>query len=93
MAGKRPAQLFIDLLLCLALVAVLAILHFGVAPFKRGFFCNDESIQKPYVTKQTVPFALLCGAGFAALIIVVSSNFVLDIWKYLVNCSDDLLDF
>lgn len=52
---------------------VLFILFEGImSPFNRGFFCNDESIQKPYVAKQTVPVAMLTGLAVGVVLIVVS---------------------
>lgn len=51
---------------------VLFILFEGImSPFNRGFFCNDESIQKPYVAKQTVPVAMLTGLAVGVVLIVV----------------------
>ena len=39
-------------------------------PYQRGFFCNDESIQKPY-KDSTVPTATAVAVGYALVLVVV----------------------
>ncbi|KAK3747277.1 hypothetical protein QZH41_016858, partial [Actinostola sp. cb2023] len=48
----------------------------GIEPFKQGFFCDDESIMKPYTTKSSIKFefADILKAGIVvslAMILVV----------------------
>lgn len=44
-------------------------------PFKRGFFCNDESIQYPY-KEDTISYELLAGIIVPFEIIVVSLHLI-----------------
>lgn len=69
--GKKTFHVIADVILALILIAVLCVAYFAAPPFNRGFFCNDESIQKPYVSKQTVPSALLLAVGLILALVVV----------------------
>ncbi|ESO10397.1 hypothetical protein HELRODRAFT_116983 [Helobdella robusta] len=40
-------------------------------PFKRGFFCNDESIKHPYL-KNTVDYRIMVGVSVAAAFVLVT---------------------
>ncbi|XP_031574603.1 phospholipid phosphatase 1-like isoform X1 [Actinia tenebrosa] len=42
----------------------------GIQPFKRGFFCNDQSIMKPYKS-QSLTFAGLFSAGVVTSLAVI----------------------
>ena len=43
-------------LACLLIVGLAnALLGLVIPPFRRGFFCNDDSIKYPYKTKETFP--------------------------------------
>ena len=43
-------------------------------PFKRGFFCDDQTLMYPYYDS-TVASGLLYGVGFALAVILVCSFF------------------
>ena len=61
---------FIDVA-CIVLFGVGLILFSQIGkPYKRGFFCNDESIQKPY-KDSTVPTATAAAVGFALSFVVI----------------------
>ena len=66
----RLAWLFVDLV-CLGLVG-LAILIFKLAvpPYRRGFFCDDNTINKPY-KESTVPSTVLYSVGFSLAYLVI----------------------
>ncbi|XP_038646843.1 phospholipid phosphatase 1 isoform X4 [Scyliorhinus canicula] len=63
---------------CLDIICIiLAGLPFAIltpmrSPFRRGFYCNDETIQYPY-KEDTIPYQLLAGIfiPFALLVIIV----------------------
>lgn len=66
------------------LVTVIVISHLKIiAPFQRGFFCDDETIRYPYKSNQSVPPYLLLILCFLLPIIIV---FALEnrkrIWKF-----------
>ncbi|XP_032230582.1 phospholipid phosphatase 1 [Nematostella vectensis] len=44
----------------------------GLQPFKRGFFCNDMSIQKPLL-KDSVPFEAVIGIGVTFTLFMIVS--------------------
>ncbi|KAL9950509.1 hypothetical protein ACROYT_G043018 [Oculina patagonica] len=50
----------VDLACFLIVGLVSALLGLVIPPFRRGFFCDDDSIKYPYTTKETLPtWALL----------------------------------
>ena len=74
-----PYQVFTILSNVLAGVVVLVlfvIFEKFISPFQRGFFCDDESIMKPYKS-QTVSVALLVVIAVICILAVVSYLFVL----------------
>jgi len=67
---RSAALLFIDFV-CVAVLACGVIIFAKVGkPYKRGFFCNDESIQKPY-KDSTIPTVTAAAVGFALVLVVV----------------------
>lgn len=67
----RLVWLLVDLV-CLGLVG-LAILIFKLAvpPYRRGFYCDDDTINKPY-KESTVPSTVLYSVGFSLAYLVIS---------------------
>ncbi|XP_068675917.1 phospholipid phosphatase 1-like [Montipora foliosa] len=60
--------------LCLAAVEILILIFkFVIPPFKRGFYCDDDTINKPY-KESTVPSTVLYSVGFVLAFIVISST-------------------
>ena len=68
---KGTVHIVAEIILAVILVGALAVLYFAVSPFKRGFFCADTTIQKPYTTHQAVPSKVLLGVGVALGVVVV----------------------
>lgn len=68
----------LSLSLCLSLVASLlaglpfAILNVRHRPFRRGFFCRDESIKYPF-KEDTISYQLLGGVMVPVVILTVSA--------------------
>ena len=44
----RNSQIALCVVLHAALVGVWLAVHLSATPFHRGFYCDDESIAKPY---------------------------------------------
>lgn len=64
-------QIFVDFILLLAVgVPVIVSYNGGIPPFRRGFFCDDNSIKYPYV-EDTISDAVLMGVGFTMAFILV----------------------
>lgn len=42
----------------------------GIQPFKRGFFCNDQSIMKPFIEESTSLAGTLSAGVVIALVVV-----------------------
>jgi len=63
---------FLVLDLACAVVFVCGLIAYGQVgkPYKRGFFCNDEDIQKPY-KKSTITTVTGMTVGFALVFVVV----------------------
>ncbi len=72
---KKTVRLwFVIDLFCVTLFALGIILFATVGqPYKRGFFCNDESITKPY-KDSTVPSAMAVAVALVVSVIVITVN-------------------
>lgn len=57
---------FLVVLLCIGLLLFSQV----GKPYQRGFFCNDESIQKPY-KDSTISTALAAAVGFSLVLVVI----------------------
>ncbi|XP_053557256.1 phospholipid phosphatase 1 isoform X2 [Bombina bombina] len=58
-------------IVCLVLAGLpFAILNLKHSPFKRGFFCNDDSIRYPY-KEDTISYGLLAGIMIPFCVIVI----------------------
>lgn len=55
----------------IGLVVVFAVFEKFLDPFNRGFFCDDKSIQKPYVKSQAVPTSWAVVFCLVGVILVV----------------------
>ena len=74
MFSKRIAQ--IANWASFVLVGLLnALFGFVISPFRRGFFCDDDSIRYPFVAKETVPIWAVGVVAFACPVVVVGSKF------------------
>ncbi|KAM4641207.1 phospholipid phosphatase 3 isoform 1-T1 [Discoglossus pictus] len=75
---KRVLLLFLDIF-CLILAALpfLIIETSTIEPYRRGFYCDDESIQYPYQSRETINDAVLSAVGIliAILAIIVGEFF------------------
>lgn len=66
----RLAWLIVDFT-CLLVVGLVCLLFKLVAvPYHRGFYCDDDSINKPY-KESTVPSSVLYSVGFALAYLVI----------------------
>eukprot|EP00794_Sanderia_malayensis_P008194 gene8195-9072_t len=79
--GKKTVHVVCEVVFAVIIVALLCVVTFARPPFNRGFFCNDESIQKPYVTKQAVPTNVLIAVGIILPIIII---YLSDVTNYLL---------
>lgn len=64
--------LYLLLSFLLAGLPFLVIETSTIKPYKRGFYCNDESIKYPYKNGETISDAVLCAAGILITILSVS---------------------
>ena len=70
---KQPGRFCITCLFLFVLVFLpIPIFRFGVSPFRRGFYCGDETISYPYKT-DTITTAMLFGVGISLNVIGVSA--------------------
>lgn len=69
--------------LCFAVQVCLEVLHYHVEPFKRGFFCDDESLMHPY-SESTVGASLFyVGYGLPLATIAIT-----EIWRWKSSMDD-----
>lgn len=76
--SRRKLLVGVDLFcLFLAVLPFLVIETSAVQPYRRGFYCDDESIRFPAKTRDTISDAVLCAAGIliAILSIVIGESY------------------
>lgn len=69
---KKPrlAWLIVDFTCLLAVGLVCLLFKLVAVPYHRGFYCDDDSINKPY-KESTVPSSVLYSVGFALAYLVI----------------------
>lgn len=68
-------------LACLLIVGLVnALLGLVIPPYRRGFFCNDDSIKYPYTSEESLPTWAVIVVSVVVPVIVVSI-YVLSVWK------------
>ena len=61
-------------LACLLIVGLVnALLGLVIPPYRRGFFCDDDSIKYPLTTRETLPTWAVILASVVLPVFVVSS--------------------
>ena len=79
--GKRRfVWLFVDLVCMGAVGLAIIIFKFAVVPYRRGFYCDDDSINKPY-KESTVSSTVLYSVGYGLALLVI---FIIE-WFYFRN--------
>lgn len=62
-------------LACLLIVGLVnALLGLVIPPFKRGFFCDDESIKYPHTSEETLPTWVLLLISVILPVVTVSDS-------------------
>ncbi|XP_006025792.1 phospholipid phosphatase 3 [Alligator sinensis] len=76
-SSKKVLLIFLDLFcLFMAGLPFLIIETSTIPPYKRGFYCNDESIKYPLKTGETINDAVLCAAGILiAILAIITGEF------------------
>uniref|UniRef100_A0A8D0HFA9 Phospholipid phosphatase 3 n=1 Tax=Sphenodon punctatus TaxID=8508 RepID=A0A8D0HFA9_SPHPU len=76
-SSKKVLLICLDLFcLFMAGLPFLIIETSTVKPYKRGFFCDDESIKYPLKTGETITDAVLCAAGILiAILAIITGEF------------------
>lgn len=78
MAGNVPKATIFNFF-CLVSLLIIVILFQGVGkPYHRGFFCDDESISKPF-KDSTVPSSI---AGVVGILIPVFGILLIELPKF-----------
>lgn len=63
---KRKMLVGLDVIcLCVASIPFFACELKAVTPYKRGFFCGDDTITYPYLEREAIPDTLLIAGGIA----------------------------
>lgn len=81
-------RVFCDFLVLLCLAVPLLIFHEWVKPYKRGFYCNDESIRYPYQSS-TVSRQLLIVVGILIPATLILLTEVLRTTAWERRCADE----
>uniref|UniRef100_A0A8C5IQ27 Phospholipid phosphatase 2 n=3 Tax=Passerellidae TaxID=1729112 RepID=A0A8C5IQ27_JUNHY len=73
--GMERRKVFVALdVLCLAVASLpFIILTLVNSPYKRGFYCNDDSIRYPYKA-DTITHGLMAGVTISCTVIIISSG-------------------
>jgi len=72
MKASHWNSVIVNTIIIILILVAFIIFEVVLKPFNRGFFCNDQSIQKPYVEKQTVPTMVLVVVTVVLIILVVT---------------------
>ncbi|KAM9831995.1 phospholipid phosphatase 3 [Neosynchiropus ocellatus] len=71
-SGRKKLLVVLDIFcLLLASLPFLIIETSTIKPYRRGFYCSDESIRYPLKVGETVNDAMLCGVGILIAIICI----------------------
>ena len=76
MAFREHVTTILNIISLIFFVIGLLLFESVLKPFHRGFFCNDQSIQKPYIEKQTVPNVTLVATSLSLVILTVSIKLI-----------------
>uniref|UniRef100_A0A8D0DXD5 Phospholipid phosphatase 3 n=1 Tax=Salvator merianae TaxID=96440 RepID=A0A8D0DXD5_SALMN len=70
--SKKALLICLDLFcLFMAGLPFLIIETSTIAPYKRGFYCNDESIRYPLKSGETINDSVLCSAGILIVVLAI----------------------
>ena len=72
MAFREHVTIILNIIALTFFIIGLVLFESILKPFHRGFFCNDQSIQKPYIEKQTVTTTTLVAVSMLLVIFTVS---------------------
>ncbi|XP_069504242.1 phospholipid phosphatase 2 [Ambystoma mexicanum] len=73
MLEKRKVFVLLDVL-CVVIAALpFAILCLVNSPYKRGFYCSDDSIQYPY-REDTITHAMMAGVTIPSVVIIITTG-------------------
>ncbi|XP_037934180.1 putative phosphatidate phosphatase [Teleopsis dalmanni] len=73
---KQAQRILYDLLIVILAVIPIIICEFGIEPYRRGFFCDDESIRYPFHGNTVTEVMLGLLAGGLSLVMVIIVEFV-----------------
>ena len=76
--ASRPFGILVNLIITIIVALPILILYLVGVPFKRGFFCDDETIAHPYESS-TISSTVLYVVGFAVPLIAIV---VVEGWVY-----------
>ncbi|PAV77832.1 hypothetical protein WR25_19968 isoform C [Diploscapter pachys] len=83
------SRVICDFIIVLAMAIPLAIFHEFVKPYKRGFYCDDETIRYPY-QDSTVPTPMLVVIGLSVPIFIIIAVEVYRALAWERKCQDQL---
>lgn len=72
MAFRENVTIIVNIIILVFFIFGLVLFESVLKPFHRGFFCNDSSIQKPYIEKQTVSTTILVAVSVSLVLVTVS---------------------
>lgn len=76
MESRRLLQrLLLDLLIFIVLIIPIIVCEFAIEPFRRGFFCDDETIRYPFKDNTITPVMLGLIVGLPAVIVLVIGEY------------------
>uniref|UniRef100_A0A1I8MLF6 Phosphatidic acid phosphatase type 2/haloperoxidase domain-containing protein n=1 Tax=Musca domestica TaxID=7370 RepID=A0A1I8MLF6_MUSDO len=73
---KLLHRILLDLLIVIVLVIPIAVCEFAIEPFRRGFFCDDETIRYPFKDNTITPVLL-------GVILAVPTFLIIGIGEYV----------
>ncbi|XP_002156341.3 phospholipid phosphatase 1 [Hydra vulgaris] len=88
--GRRTA----NWLVIISLSVIFYIFGKVLPSFKQGFFCDDETIKKPYVSQETIPFSvlLLISTGLIVFVVCLTDCINFIYWKKKNAICEDVIE-
>lgn len=82
-------KIAIDVLFVIILAAVFCIFEFVISPYRRGYFCDDDSVRYNYKTN-TISTAVIFGVGAAIPIVIMGITDCIRYYKGILETTKDL---
>lgn len=94
MDSRRLFQrILLDLLIFVVLIIPIVVCEFGIEPFRRGFFCDDETIRYPFKGNTVTPVMLGLIIGLPSIIILTVGEYARQLSKGQIKTNQEIFGY